>query len=115
MPLATRRFYIRYTRRSIHQLPIKQKVIKAEQRDSNWLRAVIGGCLRRVLVLSLEAILKFVPMSSIDGAFENFGTRDPALQPLILERDAEHSFILLRTEVHQPARYFPHLLKFQNV
>ena len=29
-------------------------------------------------------------MHSIDAAFENFGARDPALQPPIPEGDAEH-------------------------
>ena len=47
-------------------------------------------------MLSLEAILKFVPMSSTDGASEH---------PLILEHDAEHSFMLFRIEVPQPAHY----------
>ena len=74
MPLASPRFYIRYTRRSIPRLPVERKFVKAEQRCSSWTRAVVEGHLREVLLLSLEAILDFVPMFSLDGAFEDFRT-----------------------------------------
>ena len=72
----------------------------------NWTNAAVDERLPQVLVLGLETFLELIPISFIDGAFESFRTRIPALQPLILDSDSEHSFVFFKTQVSQPARYF---------